>query len=374
MKTVILVSRCAWTLYNFRSGLIRELMGKGYTVIGAGGGGDGFEKKIEQLGIPFKPLPVPRKAVNPFADLWLLMHLYWLYRFQRPDVVHHFTIKPVIYGSLAAKLAGVPTILNTVTGLGCVFIEKRMAWLRRLVQWQYRLALCCATFTFFQNADDLELFRTKRLVREDRAGLLPGSGVDCEACAPRWPDEHSSVRMRFLLVARLLREKGVYDFVEAARLIKAEYPQAEFHLLGRRDDRNPSVVPAADIAQWQQEGLLTWLGEVEDVRPVVAQSDVVVLPSYREGAPRALLEAAAMGKPVIATDTVGCRDVVDHGVTGLLIPVQNPRALADAMRQLLAQPEIVRPMGLAGRAKMQRQFDERVVIRKIMSLYTAETV
>lgn len=374
MKTVILVSRCAWTLYNFRSGLIRELIQKGHTVVGAGAGGDGFDAKLSQLGIRFEPLPIDRQAINPFADLRLLARLYRFYRAERPDVVHHFTIKPVIYGSLAAWLAGVPTIVNTVTGLGCVFIEERLAWLRRFVEWQYRLALRCGSFTFFQNADDLNLFCSRRLVRRDRAWLLPGSGVDCEAFAPRPTAAAPARKVRFLLVARLLREKGVYEFVEAARRVSSNYPHTEFHLLGRRDERNPSVVPADQIARWEADGLVTWLGETEDVRPIVAEADVVVLPSYREGAPRALLEAAAMSKPLIATDTVGCREVVEHGVNGWLVPIKDPSALADAMRRFVIDPNLARRMGQASRAKVQREFDERFVIQEIVRIYSMEAV
>jgi glycosyltransferase involved in cell wall biosynthesis len=367
---IILVSRCAWTLYNFRAGLMRALKQRGMNVLGGGAGGDGFEPKIAAIGVPFLPLPVSLKAINPLADARLLCTLYRWYLRERPDVVHHFNIKPVIYGSLAARLAGVPRVVNTVTGLGFVFMEERLAWLRHLVEWQYRLALACAHFTFFQNRDDLKLFRVRRLICPEKAGLLPGSGVDCHFFTPAVITESPPVQPpTFLMVARLLREKGVEEFVEAARRVKRDFPDTRFHLLGRRDERNPTVVPQTDLDRWQDEGVVSWLGEVLDVREIVGRADVVVLPSYREGTPRALLEAAAMGKPLITTDAVGCREVVDDGVTGILVPVKNAEALAQAMVKLSQNPEIRTRMGKAGREKMQREFDEQIVIERILQVY-----
>jgi glycosyltransferase involved in cell wall biosynthesis len=368
---ILLVSRCAWTLYNFRAGLMRALKQQGALVIGGGAGGDGFEPRIAALGVPFISLPISNKAINPLADARLFCTLYRWYRRERPHVVHHFTIKPVIYGSLAARLAGVPRVVNTVTGLGFVFTEERLAWLRRLVEWQYRLALTCAHFTFFQNHDDLALFRARRLINPRKVGLLPGSGVDCEFFAPAAITEPASARpLTFLMVARMLREKGVEEFVEAARRVKRKFPETRFQLLGGRDERNPTVVPQIDLDRWQAEGVVTWLGEVPDVRAIVGRVDVVVLPSYyREGIPRALLEAAAMGKPVITTDTVGCREVVDDGVTGLLVPVKDAEALARAMVHLLHNPALRERMGKAGREKMQHEFDERIVVEKTLQVY-----
>jgi glycosyltransferase involved in cell wall biosynthesis len=369
-KKIILVSRCAWTLYNFRAGLMRTLKQEGATVIGGGAGGDGFEPRITALGVPFVSLPVDKKAINPPADVQLFYTLCRWYRHERPDVVHHFTIKPVIYGSLAARLAGVPKVVNTVTGLGFVFMEKRMAWLRRPVEWLYRLALACAHFTFFQNPDDLELFLRRRLVNPRKAGLLPGSGVDCQYFAPGANVYSLPQRpLAFLMVARLLREKGICEFVEAARLVKREFPGTQFQLLGKRDERNPTVVSQTELDRWQAEQVITWLGEVADVRSTVAHADVVVLPSYREGTPRALLEAAAMGKPLITTDTVGCREVVDDRVNGFLVPVKDAEALARTMVRLIKNPEMRERMGTAGREKMQREFDERIVVEKTLQVY-----
>jgi glycosyltransferase involved in cell wall biosynthesis len=349
---------------------MRALIQRGYTVASGGAAGDGFESQIEALGVPFAALPVDMKGINPGADLRLLRAFYAWYRKEKPDIVHHFTIKPVIYGSIAARLAGVPCIVNTVTGLGFVFMEERVAWLRRLVEWQYRAALACAHFTFFQNPDDRALFLTRRLVKPHRVGMLPGSGVDCTFFTPGYsPPGPSASPPSFLMVARLLREKGVYEFVEAARLVKRHFPAACFQLLGRRDARNPTVVAQHELAAWEAEGVVTWLGEVPDVRPFVRRAAVVVLPSYREGTPRALLEAAAMGKPIITTDAVGCREVVEDRINGLLVPVQDAPALAQAMMRMIERPAMREWMGRAGRKKVEQEFDEQLVLNKILHVY-----
>ncbi len=369
-KKILLVSRCAWTLYNFRAGQIRTLLAKGDCVIGGGAGGDGYEEKIRDLGIPFVPLPIDKKGTNFLADLVLFKTLFQWYLREKPDIVHHFTIKPVIYGSIAARLAGVPRIINTITGLGYVFIED-FSWLRRLVEQQYRLALACAHFTFFQNQDDLGLFLKRKLIKREKTGLLPGSGVDITFFTPITGKEDTSSQKpcTFIIISRLLKEKGIYEFVEAARIVKEQFPDTQFQLLGKRDERNPTVIPLKDIELWQSEGLITWLGETGDVRPFLARADVVVLPSYREGLPRSLLEASAMGKPVITTDVVGCRDAVEHEITGLLVPAKNALALAEAMIRIIEDPELKEKMGKFGRKKVEQDFNEKTVIENILTVY-----
>lgn len=371
-RKILLVSRCAWTLANFRTGLMRTLQAHGHTVLSGGAAGDGFDTQIMALGIPFVPLPVDKRGMNPRADVRLLWTLYRWYRQERPAIVHHFTIKPVIYGSIAARLAGVPRIINTVTGLGYVFMEDTLPWLRRLVEWQYRCALASAHFTFFLNEDDRALFLTRGLIATAKAGLLPGEGLDCTFFAPRLPSPRHQ-GCNFLFVGRLLRDKGLYEFVNAARLVRQAFPAARFSLLGKRDERNPTVVPKDQIEAWQSEGVVTWLGETPDVRPMLANADVVVLPSYREGLPRALLEAAAMEKPLIATEVAGCRDVVSHGTNGLLVPARDVQALAQAMIHLLHYPALREQMGKAGREKVMREFDERLVLERILRVYHPES-
>ncbi len=369
-KKIFLVSRCAWTLYNFRKGLMRELVRKGHAVFGGGDGEDGFVKHIEEIGVPFKSLPVDKRGLNPIQDLCLLLALFKWYKREKPDIVHHFTIKPVIYGSIAARLAAVPKVVNTVTGLGYVFIEKNAAWLKWIVEHFYRFALKRVDTTFFQNCDDLNLFLNRNLVALEKTELLPGSGVDCRhfSVSNPPPQIHNGAKT-FLMVSRLLKDKGVYEFAAAAKTIKSRFPECRFQLLGRRDVRNPNVVPENDIIRWTNDGILQWLGEVDEVRPIVGSADVIVLPSYREGTPKALLEAAAMGKPIVATDVAGCREVVEHGLNGLLVPMKNSNALADAMIEIITDPELAIRMGREGRQKIEREFDERIVIRKTLSKY-----
>jgi glycosyltransferase involved in cell wall biosynthesis len=371
-KKIILVSRCAWTLYNFRSGLMRALKNDANTVIGGGAVGDGFESEIEALGVKFKGLSIDKKGINPQADIKLLLTLYRWYKKERPDIVHHFTIKPVIYGTVAARLAGVPKIVNTITGLGYVFTHKKMVWLRRIVKMLYRFSLRFADFTFFQNQDDFVFFLSHGLVEKHKAGLVPGSGVNCNHFFPiDILNLKKTTPSTFLMVSRVLKDKGVYEFVEAAGRVKKFFPDSEFQLLGMRDIRNPNVVPESDLKIWNDQKSISWLGEVKDVRPVIADVDVVVLPSfYREGIPRALLEAAAMGKPIITTDAIGCREVVDNEINGLLIPVKDAVALSQAMLRMIKNPKMRRSMGRAGRRKMLCEFDEKIVIDETLKVYS----
>ena len=368
MKKILLISRCSWTLYNFRIGLMRELKNQGLNVIGAGASGDGFEQKITEAGFVFIDLPINKKSINPFSDIYLLFKLVALFKKEQPDIVHLFTIKPVIYGGLAAYWAGVPKTVVTITGLGYVFTTGN-AWLRVIVEWLYKNALKHCKTVFFLNNEDKTLFIQKGLVPAEKAKRLPSEGVNTRQFSPNYATSPQSAR-HFLMIARLIREKGVYVYAEAAKRIKENYSEVTFTLLGGRDIRNPSVIPEKDLVDWQKSGLIQWLGEVDDVREHIAQADVIVLPSYyREGIPRSLLEAAAMGKPLITTDAVGCREVVDEGINGFLVPVQNSQALAAAMEKLINDIDLCQRMGLAGRQKICAEFDERIVIQKTLEAY-----
>ena len=353
---------------------MKWLKDAGDEVIGAGAA-DGFENRLGDIGIKFVPLPLPFKSISPLGDLGLLLYFYKLYRSERPDVVHHFTIKPVIYGSIAARLARVPRIVNTITGLGFVFSGGAGRLLRKIVEMEYRTAISCAHFTLFENNDDRSMFIQLKLATDGNTGLQPGAGVNTErfapcSCSASGGGEHHVV---FLMMARLLRDKGVYEYVDAARRVRKKCPSARFQLLGKRDEHNPTVVPLADLQSWQESGVIEYLGEMDDVRDAIACADVMVLPSYREGTPRSLLEGAAMGKPIITTDAVGCREVVDQGVNGIQVPVKDTSALAAAMICMLEDSELRAKMGRAGREKIVRQFDEKIVIQRCIEVY-AQTV
>ena len=351
---------------------MQALRTKGINVIGAGASGDGFEQKIRETGFVFIDLPINKKSINPLSDIYLFFKLFVLFKNEKPDIVHLFTIKPVIYGNFAAKLAGVPKIIATITGLGHAFLTNK-GWLRTTVEWLYKNALKHCKTVFFQNNDDKTLFIQNGLVSVEKTALVPGSGVNTTIFSPRESKPLKSHQynnpLNFLMFCRLLREKGVYEYVKAAKRIKEKHPEVTFTLLGGRDIRNPSVVPEKDILNWEKSGIIQWLDEVIDVRDYIAQADVIVLPSYREGTPRSLLEAAAMGKPLITTDAVGCREVVDDGINGFLVPVQNSQALAATMEKFINDVELCQRMGLAGRKKICAEFDERIVIQKTFDAY-----
>jgi len=371
-RKILLVSRCAWTLYNFRAGLMRSLKEEGWDVVAAGAGGDGFEERIRDLGIPFHALPLDMRGMNPLSDLRYLASLLALFRRERPDVVHLFTIKPVIYGGVAARLAGMPRMVSTITGLGYAFTGDR-GWLTRLVGAMYRVSLAGCSHTWFLNPEDLACFLDRRIVGPEKAGILPGEGVDCGHFSPRPRPEGEGAGPLVLYVGRMLGDKGLHELAGAAGRVRESRPQARFRLVGPRDVNNPSVVSREDLEDWVARGLVEWPGPTDDVRPHLAQADVVVLPSYREGVPRSLLEAGAMERPVVATDVAGCREVVEHGVTGLLVPPRDEEALARAVESLLADPARAAAMGRAGRERVLSRFSEDRVLREVKASYEKES-
>ncbi|PMS15850.1 glycosyl transferase [Trinickia dabaoshanensis] len=367
--TICLVCNTGFAIYTYRQGLIRMLVAKGVRVIVLAPRDRTFPL-LEQMGCECIDLPVASKGTNPLDDLRTLTALYRHYRRIRPNVVFHYTIKANIYGSVAAWLARVPSIAVT-TGLGYVFIQKSHA--ARVAKALYRFAFRFPREVWFLNRDDELAFRNERLLAHpDRARLLHGEGVDIDhfSLTPLPLGE----RPTFVLIGRLLWDKGVAEYVDAARMLRSRYPLAKFQLLGPVGVDNPSAISQADIDGWCKEGIVEYLGEAHDVRPVIANADCVVLPSYREGVPRTLMEASAMGRPIVATDVPGCREVVDDGVTGLLCEVKNARSLADALARILdMSPDARRAMGLRGREKVTAEFDEALVVERYRQTLLALT-
>jgi len=356
-KTLVLASNTAWSIWNFRRSLIRHLMATGYRVVVVAPV-DEAVVRIESLGCDFMPVSMDNKGTNPVRDAVLCWEYLALYRKIRPHAVLNFTIKPVIYGGLACRFLGVPYI-SMITGLGTAFI--RDSWLTRVVERLYRASQKRAHAVLFQNPDDSALFLERGLVPPDRIHHVPGSGIDLEyfSVAPL-PTETSP---SFLVIARLLRDKGIGEFVTAARLVRKRHPGARFRLLGAIGVENRTAIPRAEVDEWIAEGLIEYLGVTDDVRPHIAATSCVVLPSYREGTPRSLLEAAAMGRPLIATDVPGCRQVLDDGVSGVLCEVRNAESLARAMCDMAAMDGAgMARMGEAGRRKMEREFGESLVL------------
>ena len=353
--TILLSANAFWNIANFREGLVRALVTNGYRVVLAAPDADADWAAAR--GAEAVEINVDRSGLNPFRDARLLFAYHRLIKRIRPDFFLGFTAKPNIYGSIAAAIRRVPAVPN-ISGLGTAFI--RSGPLSALVGMLYRAAFRKCPVVFFQNPDDCDLFVARKIVRRDQARLLPGSGVDLGRFAPAPP----SGGIGFLFVGRLLRDKGVREFVDAARMLRSRHPDWRFQMLGALDEGNRTAVAPRELKQWIEEGAVEHLGVVEDVRPHVAASTAVVLPSYREGLPRSLLEAAAMARPLIATDVPGNRQIVRDGSNGLLCTVRDASALAEAMERLATMADSDREaMGLAGRAMVEREFGEARVIQ-----------
>ncbi len=363
---VVMVANTAWYLYHFRLPLLESMRSLGMEVVVAAPS-DPWSERFEELGFAFRHVPMNRRGLNPASDVILTGRLAKLYRSERPGYVFHNTIKPVIYGSLAARCAGVPKTVNMIPGLGYVFIGEWLIHrlLRPLVECLYRLALRTSHMVFFQNPDDREYFVRRSLVDPEKTRVTYGSGVDLDYFAFVEPRAVNGGCV-FLMVSRLLWDKGIGEYVEAAKSVRRQYPSSRFQLLGRYDSGNPACVDREVVDRWVSDGVLEYLGEQSDVRPALAAADVVVLPSYREGVPRSLLEAMAMGKPIVTTDVPGCRDTVYDGINGLLVPPRDERALAAAMMQLCVDPLGRAMMGRESRKIAVQKFDVRHVIAFIL--------
>ena len=355
---IVVSYNTCWYVYNFRLPLIRALRAAGHevTVLAPR---DEFTDRLLAEGIAWRDIRMDGKGKNPVRELTTLLALRRAYRALRAEVVLQYTIKPNLYGSLAARSLGIP-VINNVTGLGEAFT--RGGVMELLAKVLYRASFSRVARVFFQNPDDRELFLREKLVRPDQAALLPGSGVDLDRFAPR---QRGAGPFTFLQVGRLLKAKGAEDFIAAARLVRRERPEVRFALLGRYDPTDPAGVDPAVFEAARREGVIEYWGETDDVRSFIAAADCVVLPSYyREGTPRSLLEAASMGKPLIAADSIGTREPVVPGVTGYLHRPRDSVDLADKMRALLALPPAeLAAMGASSRRLMTERYDERIVIR-----------
>lgn len=369
-RKVLLFANTEWYLYNFRRSLALALRDAGYEVLLVSPPGP-YGEKLRALGFRWIPAPMERRSLNPLRELALVNWLRRLIRAERVQVVHGFTIKCAVYGSLAARLAGVPARVNAVAGMGYVFTsdDLKARLLRPVVRTLMRVALDGrGARLILQNPDDVALFERARLVDSERVRLIPGSGVDCRRFGPE-AGRGQGGRFRVLLAARLLWDKGLAEYVAAARQLRAEGRDIEFLLAGDPDPGNPAAVPEATVRGWVEEGALSWLGHVDDMPGLFRSVDAVVLPSYREGLPKGLIEAGACGLPLVTTDVPGCREVVSDGVDGLLVPVKDATALAGAIATLQDDPVLRARLGAAARAKALAEFDERIVIERTVGVY-----
>ncbi|MBY8977219.1 glycosyltransferase family 4 protein [Rhodobacteraceae bacterium NNCM2] len=356
----LVIAGLASSLVNFRGHLLAALAERGVEVHAAAPDFDHDRETAERLqamGVTCHQVAFERTGTNPLGDLAGLVSLIRLMRRLRPESTLGYTIKPVIYGTLAAWIAGVPRRFALITGLGYAFTGDatgRRARVQRLARFLYRRALRRATKVFFQNPDDASLFRELGLLsRETPVVIVNGSGVDLDdfAVAPI-PDGTT----RFLLIARLLGDKGIREYAAAAEALRAKHPQIECHIVGGTDT-NPDAIALSEIEHWQQGGTLIWHGELADVRPVITNAHVYVLPSYREGTPRTVLEAMAMGRPIITTDAPGCRETVRQGENGFMVPVGDAEALASAMTCFVEDPDLIERMGHRSREIAAEKYD-----------------
>ncbi|WLT30181.1 glycosyltransferase family 4 protein [Geothrix sp. PMB-07] len=359
------------SLWLFRAPMMRAMVAAGHEVIGLAPDGDQvLIDHLASIGVAYRHVPLGRTGLNPLEDLRSILAIRAALKELKPDVLLSYTIKPVIYGSYAASLVGVPHCHAMVTGLGSSlmgegFKRKCMAFLSK---WLYRKGLARVEGVFFQNPDNQAFFEANRLLPATcRITQINGSGVDL-AQFPLTPQP--AVPLTFLLVGRMTREKGIVEFVEAARRIKAKHPATRFHLLGGYDT-NPSAISEAQIQAWVNEGVVQYLGTVKDVRPMLAEAQVMVLPSYGEGTPRSVLEAMAMGRAAVTTLAPGCKETVIDGQTGFLVPPKNIEALTEAMERFIADPGLATRMGIAARAYAEDKYDVdkvNAVIMKAMGL------
>lgn len=368
MKFLILGSQQA-SLVNFRGPLIRELMAGGHEVVAVAPEPDKVRhQQLLDMGARYIESPMARAGINPFKDAALTFWLWRLLKREQPDVMLAFHAKPVIYGTLAATLAGVKKRTAMIEGLGQGFAADASGLKRRLIRfilpWLYRFGLCGAHTVFFLNSDDREEFYQRGIIKHQKVVLLPGIGIDLEHFAQK---TLPPAPVTFLMVARLLIDKGVRDYAAAAALLKTEYPEVQFHLLGPLDP-TPAGVKAEEVKTWQP---VTWLGETADVRPFLEACHVFVLPTfYREGLPRSILEAMAIGRAILTTSAPGARETVVAGGNGYLVESRNPQALAAAMERLLLAQDQLQAMGEASRRLAEERYEVGRINRQIIAALT----
>jgi len=358
-----------WYFCSHRMVLACEAQRNGYDVVVA----TRIKKhrdRILSAGLKLIPISMLRNGRNPWTEFLSICELVRIYRSERPDIVHHVAIKPAVYGALAARISGVPKIVNAIAGMGYVFASRswKARTLRPVLIRAMRILLNRPNSRIIlQNPDDFSMLVEAGVADPERTDLILGSGVDVEEFQPfPEPDGDTTV----MLISRMLWDKGVGEFVEAARLLKSGGIRARFVLVGESDTENPGTIPSSRLQSWKDEGAIEWWGHRDDMPAVVAQAHIVCLPSYyREGVPKSLIEAASCGRPIVTTDTPGCREIVRDGGNGFLVPVRDSAALAVAIRKLMDDPLLRRRFGARGRELVLEKFSLEKVIANTLSVY-----
>lgn len=363
---VAIVLNTSWNIYNFRMNLVRSLQADGHEIHTIAPSDD-YTHYLTEAGCIHHSVKMDSRGANPLKDLALIFELYSIYKRVRPDVILHYTIKPNVYGSLAASFLKIP-VVNNVCGLGTVFLKDDL--LSSVAMFLYKISFKFPKKVFFQNPDDLKLFLDKKLVPANTVDLLPGSGIDLTKFKPMTFQRNQ--KFTFLLISRLITDKGILEYIDAVKKLKAEGLDARFQVLGAIDPKHKRGISREVIQEWINSGTIEYLGTTKDVRHFIELADCVVLPSYREGTPRTLLEAASSSKPIVATNVPGCNQVVEDKFNGLLCNMKDSDDLADKMRSMANfDDETLKAMGVNGRRKMEAEYDESIVIDKYLHTLTA---
>ncbi len=364
MKKIAIVANSAWNLYNFRLNLAKAIEDSGYRVIFIAPY-DRYSDLLENEGFKVHDITIKARGTNPIDDNETLIKFKKLYKKLQPSIILHYTIKPVIYGTVAANIYHIP-VINTITGLGSALIANN--FITNITKQLYKFSLDKSFKVFFQNRDDMEFFLKNKMVKKDKCTLVAGSGIDTKKFSPIKSIKNSSNNFSFLLIARMIRDKGVYEYIEAAKMLKSKYYNISFNILGFFDNSNNGSIPKDTIKTLHDKKIINYLGSSDHVIEYIANADCVVLPSYREGISRVLLEAASMAKPIITTDTTGCRDIVKDGVNGFLCRVKDSKSLAIKCEKMFLYSKEKREMlGKNSRKIVIENFSEDIVIDKYLN-------
>ena len=361
-KHIAIVLNTSWNVFNFRLNLLKALQKDGYkiTVIAPR---DEYSTLLKKEGFNYVDLKMDNDSTNILKELKLIIHMFTLYKSIRPDVLLQYTIKPNIYGTLVSTVLKIP-VINNISGLGTIFLKEKILY--KFVRYFYKIILRFPKKVFFQNKYDHQKFLNLKLVKEKNSETIPGSGIDADRFKPI-KREYKNKTFHFLMIARLIKDKGLVEYIDAIKIVKKKYPSIKFQLIGSLYLTNPTAISQEELDVWIKDDLVEYLGTSNQMEEIIAVADCVVLPSYREGLSRVLLEAASMEKPIITTDVPGCKDVVDHGVNGFLCEVKNSESLAEQMiRMLKLSIEERETMGKRSREKIIKEFHEDILINKYM--------
>lgn len=360
---IAVVLNTSWNIYNFRLNLIKALFREGHEVV-AVAPKDEYTPKLIELGCEYEEVKMDSRGANPIKDFALTIELYRIYKRVKPDIILHYTIKPNIFGTIAASRLNIPAI-NNVCGLGTAFLKDNLV--SKIAISLYRFAFRFPKLVYFQNNDDKQFFIDSAIIDESKIDILPGSGIDLTKFVPS-SIEKNEKPFTFLLISRLIHDKGIVEYINAIKLLKSRGINARFELLGQIDEDHMRGIPKKLVDEWIEKGVVDYLGTTDDVRPFINNSDCIVLPSYREGTPKSLLEAASSAKPIVATNVPGCNNIVENDVNGLLCNLMDSEDLADKMEVMYNSDVPTRKsMGEAGRKIVEDRFDEKIVIDKYLS-------